>query len=145
MIREYKAYDLDRIMELWLKTNKKAHPYIKESYWEEQHYNEVRKLIPEAAVFVYEKDGNILGFIGLMESYVAGIFIDESYQSNGIGRQLLEKVKSIKEELLLQVYVKNSRAVTFYKREGFSILQEQSDEATLEKEYVMKWSKEKVY
>jgi ribosomal protein S18 acetylase RimI-like enzyme len=130
-------------MELWLETNKKAHPFIKESYWEE-HYEEVRKLIPEAAVFVYEKDGNILGFIGLMESYVAGIFIDESYQSNGIGRQLLEKVKSIKEELLLQVYVKNSRAVTFYKREGFSIVQEQSDEATLEKEYVMKWVKEKV-
>lgn len=141
MIREYKAYDLDRIMELWLETNKKAHPFIKESYWEE-NFEDVRKLIPEATVFVYEKDGIILGFIGLMESYIAGIFIDESYQSNGIGRQLLEKVKSMKEELLLQVYVKNSRAITFYKREGFSVLQEQKDEATQEKETVMKWSKE---
>ena len=39
----------------------------------------------------------------------------------------------------LNVYQKNARAISFYKREGFSIQCEGLDEATGEKEYTMLW------
>lgn len=45
--------------------------------------------------------------------------------------------------LSLGVYQKNKRAVSFYLREGFSILSEELDEATGETEYTMIW-KEKM-
>lgn len=42
-------------------------------------------------------------------------------------------------KLLLNVYQKNARAISFYKREGFEIQHSGFDEATGEKDYVMTW------
>jgi len=41
--------------------------------------------------------------------------------------------------LYLNVYQKNARAISFYKREGFEIQHSGLDEATGEKGYVMTW------
>ena len=53
-------------------------------------------MLPEAEVYVYEKDDDIRGFIGMMENYIAGIFVDEKFRSCGIGRELLDYAKSVK-------------------------------------------------
>ena len=95
----------------------------------------------QAKVFVYDIDGKVLGFIGLMNEYIAGIFVDKNYRSTGIGTQLLTCVKQKYDTLSLSVYQQNSRAVAFYHREGFSILSEGVDEDTREKEYTMFWEK----
>ena len=42
-------------------------------------------------------------------------------------------------KLYLNVYQKNARAISFYKREGFEIQHSGLDEATGEKDYVMTW------
>ena len=73
--------------------------------------------------------------------YIAGIFVREKEQSLGIGKQLLDFVKSLKGQLKLNVYQKNERAIKFYTREQFEIQDEQTDEATGEAEYLMLWKK----
>ena len=65
----------------------------------------------------------------------------EFLQSLGIGKQLLDFVKSLKGQLKLNVYQKNERAIKFYTREQFEIQDEQTDEATGEAEYLMLWKK----
>ena len=62
-------------------------------------------------------------------------------QSCGIGKLLLDYVKDKKVSLRLNVYQKNSRAISFYQREGFIIQCEGLDEATGEKEYTMLWKR----
>lgn len=62
-------------------------------------------------------------------------------QSQGIGKTLLDYAKGKKEELFLNVYQKNTRAIAFYRREGFEIQHSGLDEAVGEKEYTMKWHK----
>ena len=52
-------------------------------------------------------------------------------------------VKNINDELMLQVYEKNSNAIKFYMREGFQISRDQVDENTGEAEIVMIWRKYK--
>lgn len=47
--------------------------------------------------------------------------------------------KDKRNKLLLNVYQKNARAISFYKREGFGIQHSGFDEATGEKDYVMTW------
>ena len=56
MIRLFEFRDLDRIMEIWLEGNLKAHPFIKEEYWR-QNYEIVRSVLPNAEVYVFEEDG----------------------------------------------------------------------------------------
>jgi len=42
---------------------------------------------------------------------------------------------------VLNVYQKNTRAISFYQREGFDVQNSGLDEATGEKEYVMAWQR----
>ena len=46
-----------------------------------------------------------------------GIFVSGEMQSQGIGKILLNYAKDKRNKLLLNVYQKNARAISFYKRE----------------------------
>jgi len=140
MIRRFEERDINAIAEIWLDTNIKAHNFISDKYWKD-HFEKVKKLFLQAEIYAYadEISNEIQGFIGLNNNYIAGIFVREEYQSKGIGRQLLDYVKRIKSELSLNVYKKNVRAVKFYQKEDFKIINESTDENTKEKEYTMIW------
>ena len=140
MIREFQILDTEQVMQLWFWGNVDAHPFVSEEYWH-SHFNEVQEALLQAKVFVYDINGKVLGFIGLMNEYIAGIFVDRNYRSTGIGTQLLTYAKQKYDTLSLSVYQQNLRAVAFYHRVGFSILSEGVDEDTGEKEYTMCWGK----
>ena len=140
MIRKLQKSDIDRVAEIWLDTNLKAHDFISEQYWL-GNFDMVKKMFPQAEVYVYESDGKVQGFLGLDCEYIEGIFVCDEMQSRGIGKALLGYVKSRKSELRLNVYRKNTRAIRFYQREGFSIMSEGLDEAVGEKDYLMVWKK----
>lgn len=138
MIKKFEIEDLDEIMNIWLETNISAHAFIKASYWKE-NFEMVKEMMMSSEIYLYKEDNKIYGFIGLIDDYIAGIFIKDKYQSRGIGKNLLDYVKSNRNRLLLSVYNKNNRAIEFYKREGFIIVKNEIDEANNEKEFVMEW------
>lgn len=138
MIRKLQDADIDRVADIWLDANLKAHSFISPQYWK-GNFETVKKMLPQAEVYVYENDREIWGFIGLNGAYIEGIFVSGEMQSRGIGKRLLGFVKTKKTELRLNVYQKNMRAIRFYQREGFKILREGMDEATGEKDYEMTW------
>lgn len=138
MIRALQKADINRVVDIWLDTNLKAHSFISAQYWE-SNYELVKEMLSQAEVYVYEDDQKIQGFIGLSDKYVEGIFVSEKMQSQGIGKLLLNYIKGRKDVLRLNVYQKNIRAIHFYQREGFEIQCEGLDEATGEKDYVMIW------
>lgn len=138
MIRRLEKKDIDVVIQIWFEENKRAHDFIPESYWLGK-FDEVKDILPQAEVYVYEIDNEIKGFIGLMDNYIAGIFIASECQSKGIGKELLCYAKEEKENLSLSVYIKNSRAINFYKRENFKVISENLDENTDEKEFYMTW------
>lgn len=140
MIRRFKISDIERVMQIWFDVNTQTHNFISESYWED-NFDSVKNILPQAEIYVYEADSDIQGFIGLKDNYIAGIFVDENMQSKGIGKQLLDFVKGIKNSLTLQVYTKNERAVKFYERENFKIHEEKTDENTKEHELLMLWKR----
>ncbi len=77
----------------------------------------------------------------MIDDYIAGIFVKENYQRMGIGHNLINKVKSIHNNLILNVYIKNQTAIDFYKKEGFKVKQISIDEDNNEEEYVMYWKR----
>ena len=132
MIRKMQNIDIDRVADIWLKTNLKAHYFIPEQYWT-SNYELVKEMMLQAEVYVYEDDKMIQGFVGLSNEYMEGIFVSDEMQSCGIGKLLLEYIKN------KNVYQKNTRAISFYQREGFDIQCEGFDDDTGEKEYTMLW------
>lgn len=138
MIRELRKVDINKVAEIWLDTNIKTHCFISAQYWK-SNFELVKELLLQATVYVYEDKQEIQGFIGLSNEYIEGIFVSAEMQSQGIGKILLNYVKGKRNKLILNVYQKNTRAISFYQREGFEIQYSGLDEATGEKDYVMAW------
>lgn len=140
MIRKFKNNDLDVIMQIWKNENIKGHKFIPKEYWE-NNYNYVKEILPNAEIYVYILKENIVGFIGLNEDYIEGIFVDSNNQCSGIGTSLVNKAKENRNSLTLSVYKKNANAINFYKKNGFIVQNESIDKNTNEIEYIMTWNK----
>ena len=136
MIRELRKADINQVADIWLDTNIKAHYFIPAQYWK-SNLELVKELLLQATVYVYEDNQKIQGFIGLNGEYIEGIFVSEAMQSQSIGKILLNYVKNTRSKLILNVYQKNTPAISFYQREGFEIQYSGLDEATGEK--IMEW------
>lgn len=139
MIRKYEEKDLDIIMKIWQEENINAHNFISKKYWE-NNYEYVKSILPKAEILVYTINENIIGFIGLNDNYIEGIFIKKDFQGKGIGTELLKYLMKEKEELSLRVYEKNSKAIKFYTNNSFKIKTKELDKNTGEYEYLMKWN-----
>ena len=143
MIRKLRKADINKVADIWLDTNIKAHYFIPAQY-QKRNFDLVKELLLQATVYVYEDKQEIQGFVGLSAEYIEGIFVSAEMQSQGIGKILLNYVKGKRNNLLLNVYQKNARAISFYQREGFEIQCNGIDEATGERDYVMAWQRKQM-
>lgn len=140
MIRRFKNNDIDDIMKIWENQNIKAHNFITKEYWE-KNYEYVKGILPNAEIYVYIINEKIIGFVGVNNNYIEGIFVDTNNQCKGIGTALLNKLKESRNSLTLSVYKKNINAINFYKKNNFIIKSENIDNDTGEIEYTMIWNK----
>lgn len=141
MIHPLKIDQLDDVMQIWLETNLSAHHFIPATYWQD-NVGLVRELLPQADVFVYQDETErIKGFVGVVEqNYIAGIFVADDYQSQGVGQALLDYCKSRYSLLTLDVYSKNEKAIRFYHKNGFLVQHEKINPDTGETEFEMVWN-----
>lgn len=138
MIRVLQKADINRVADIWLDTNLKAHYFIPAQYWK-SNYDLVKEMLSQAEVYVYENGQKVQGFIGVCGEYIEGIFVSDEMQAQGIGKLLMDFIKDKRVKLRLNVYQKNTQAIRFYQREGFEIQCKGLDEVTGEKDYVMTW------
>ena len=139
-IRKMNEYEIDDVMNIWLNSNIEAHWFIDKKYWI-KNFEFVSSAIAEADVYVVYIDNVMAGFMGITKGgYIAGIFVKNNFRSRGIGKSLLDMAKSMFSCLSLDVYKTNTKAIRFYKREGFKIFLENIDESSGEAEYLMKWN-----
>jgi len=137
MIKKFDISKLDDVMAIWLETNIKAHSFIPEEYWI-KNFDMVKQVLPSADIYVYEENNIIKGFIGIVEqNYIAGIFVKKEYQKEGIGQKLIDHCKSRYPYLLLDVFTKNKRAINFYNKNDFIVVDERIHKDTKEMEYTM--------
>ncbi|MBV7391400.1 GNAT family N-acetyltransferase [Enterococcus alishanensis] len=140
MIELLNAEYMTAVMTIWLESNLAVHNYIPAVYWWNK-FDDVKSTLKESEVYIYRQADEVLGFVGVQEDYLAGIFVDKEHRSEGIGQQLLNEMKQKHSQLLLNVYQKNQRAIDFYLREGFQKIEKQIDEVTGEPEWSMQWEK----
>ena len=129
MIRLAERQDLDRIMEIWLEGNLQAHDFVDPAYWT-GYFQEVREAIAQADVWVWDENGRGEAFAGMVEHYLAGLFVSGAQRGKGIGGLLLEHIKEQRFPLTLHVYSRNAGAVQFYERHGFGTVSEYIDPET---------------
>ena len=141
MIRKLNEADIDKVMDIWMKSTIKAHDFISKEYWQ-NNYNTVKEVyIPMSETFVYKDVQGIKGFFFVINNeFIGALFVDIDFQGNGIGKQLIDYAVSKYGKLQLAVYRENKKSVEFYINRGFKIIEEQINDDSKHVEYIMEKS-----
>lgn len=118
-IRAYEPADRQRLLDIWLRASLKAHDFLPPKLLAEQKQVVGEVYLAKAETFVAMQDDLPVGFIGLLDSIVGGLFVDPDQQGLGIGGLLVAHGLALKGELTLEVYARNQAALRFYRRLGF--------------------------
>lgn len=118
-IRAYVPDDKNRLLAIWLAASRKGHPFFTDEQFAEHLQIVGDTYLPEAENWVAILDGEPVGFIGLIDTFIGGLFVDPVRHGLGIGRLLVDHAARLKGELVLEVYTLNENATAFYRHLGF--------------------------
>lgn len=143
-IRKAVTQDASRLAEILIFTKRMNYRKIfqddKVSFGEMQVFPLAQDYIadPEKLtnIWVYDEEF-VKGMIHIEEKEVIELYVDSFFQNKGIGARLMEFAIRMFDVSNLFVLEKNSNAIRFYKRYGFSLTQErQLEKGTTE--YIVK-------
>ena len=140
MIRKFEISNIDKVIDIWLTASIKAHDFIDKSFWQSKVTDMREQYIPVSETYVYEENKEVIGFISLYNETISAIFISPDSQGKGIGSQLIQKAKEVRENLNLTVYKENKKSIEFYIKCGFKIEKEQIDAHTGHVELLMEFT-----
>jgi SAM-dependent methyltransferase/ribosomal protein S18 acetylase RimI-like enzyme len=118
-IRPWRPEEGERLLAIWLAASRIGHPFLGEARLLEQQQLVRDTYLPMADNWVAAIDGQVVGFIGLIENFIGGLFVDPDIHGAGIGRALVEDAAARLGPLEVSVYADNQAAVDFYRRRGF--------------------------
>ncbi|MCD6321428.1 MAG: GNAT family N-acetyltransferase [Clostridiales bacterium] len=94
-LRKFKNSDLGSILSVWENASKLAHSFLSEEFFEKERYNIPNIYIPNADTLVAENEGNVIGFISMIDNEIGGLFVDPEFHGVGVGTSLVDKVREI--------------------------------------------------
>lgn len=118
-VRKMKFRDIKKVVELEEK-------YLLESLGEKLLASELSEKNNGVSFYVIENDDVVIGYIGryyfFQEAEVLNFVVDESYQRQGYGQKLFDKMvedmKDVK-KITLEVRASNIKGINFYTKNGF--------------------------
>ncbi|MGR5094022.1 N-acetyltransferase [Vibrio maritimus] len=130
MIREYTDADTESILKVWLAASVEAHDFVEPMFWHQKLDDMREQYLPNSETYVFEQAGRVVGFYSLVDKQLAALFVEPQLQGGGIGMSLLLDARRKRDALSLSVYKDNCRAIGFYHRCGFTIVDESTDPHT---------------
>lgn len=118
-VRKMEFRDIKKVVELEEK-------YLLESLGEKLLASELSEKNNGGSFYVIENDDVVIGYIGryyfFQEAEVLNFVVDESYQRQGYGQKLFDKMvedmKDVK-KITLEVRASNIKGINFYTKNGF--------------------------
>ncbi len=119
-IRPYSPEDAPRLLAIWRAASEKAHSFFTAEQLDAQQRLVADVYLTRAEIWVATRSGTLVGFIGLLDSFIGGLFVAPEAQGSGVGRALVAHASTLKGGFLeLEVYARNLGARAFYRRLGF--------------------------
>ncbi len=75
MLRPSRPEDMEEIVEIWLLASLQAHDFVDASCWWQAQEDLRTRYLNRAAIWVFEERGDLLGFMALVDNYLAALFV----------------------------------------------------------------------
>ena len=118
-IRRFHHDDTTALAALWLDAVRPVHGFFDEAELLRQQALVAETYLPGSETWVADAAGAPLGFIGLLDDFIGGLFVAPGAQGQGVGRALVAHALELRGRLELEVYAAKSGAHAFYARLGF--------------------------
>ncbi len=105
--------------DLWARSVKATHGFLTPEDFQEISEIVRTQYVPVAPLLLAEFDGRIVGFMGMTDLSVDGLFIDPDFHGRGIGRAFIAEASKAGGPLTVDVNEQNKGARAFYERMGF--------------------------
>ncbi len=121
-VRRAAPGDAPALLHIWLEASRVGHAFLGEKTLQEQLPKLRDIYIPNGDNWVVVERASILGFIGMVENHVGGLFVAPAAHRRGVGRLLLDHASGRLGELTVEVYEQNRSACAFYRSCGFELV-----------------------
>ena len=74
MLRPSRPEDMEEIIEIWLLASLQAHDFVDASCWWQAQEDLRTRYLDRAAIWVFEERGELLGFMALVDDFLAALF-----------------------------------------------------------------------
>jgi GNAT superfamily N-acetyltransferase len=121
-IRAARSDDADAITNVFLSALS-GMTYLPQLYSDEETRTFIEDvLLPNNEVWVAEEVGDVVGFAGFSDGFLRHLWVQLSWQGQGVGTALLKvAMDRCRDGLQLWVFQKNSGARRLYERHGFEL------------------------
>ena len=127
--------------DIWLQASLAAHDFVAPDFWHENYEAMKEQYLPASDLYLAKEKDIVMGFAAVHQGALEALFVRPACWGKGVGSRLLQHLQGLHAELALAVYSKNTRAVNFYLRHGFTMSKEQVCPHTGEPELLMLWKK----
>ena len=121
MIRNFRESDIHDIETIYEKSNDAVSLKVVPGFFRKDKKKFISSTLRICKNSVYEHEGKVVGVVSSSADYIEGLFVLPDFWNRGIGTELLNSAATGKDELFLQVYADNERAVRFYRKNGFEV------------------------
>ena len=122
-LRPYRPQDCETVLDVWQRAATIAHSFLPAAHFAQERLAIASQYLPTVETWVYEHQGQIVGFVSLLNaeggSEVGGLFVEPRWQGRGVGRALVDHALGLKGKLTVAVFAQNARGRSFYGRYGF--------------------------
>ena len=120
MIRNIEISDYSRLMEIWEDSVLNTHDFLKM-----EDFLFYKKMLPtyfpHVNLFGYERDGALIGFMGVAGDNLEMLFIENKHRGTGVGKELVLYAIENLHIWKVDVNEQNSQAIGFYKYLVFNV------------------------
>lgn len=134
-IRRAERKDIPAVLRVFKSSRRHSLPYLPEihSAEEDLDYFENR-VFASQEVFLAEEDGKPVGFIAFDKDWLHHLYVQPEAQGKNIGAFLLRIAQKNSRRLQLWAFQRNRRAIQFYERHGFRLVEETNGAGNEERE-----------
>jgi ribosomal protein S18 acetylase RimI-like enzyme len=125
-IAKYQEQDFESVAELFRNVYVQTYSNFDERFHRVERFQAILRenTIPNSKIWTAKYKGEIVGFVAIAENCVDQLYILENFQGKGLGSFWIDEAKSIYPDFLeLYTFDCNGKAIEFYEKHGFEIIE----------------------